>query len=194
LLLTWGIAIVVSFDSTSRAAFSGQNMEVAGYPSSTSATGEDGRTRTMKIELFSGDPVDLSALNPGERLVVSGTGFDSSRGIYVAICVIPEEVGARPGPCLGGIPDRQDNSGKGAGAPEFAASNWINNDWAWRLLGARGFDDLEAGSFSAYIEVPRAVEGETNCFRRGCGVFTRNDHTATEDRGQDVFLPIRFAP
>lgn len=171
---------------------SGQNIQSAGYLSETSVIGEDGRIRTLKVEYFSRKPVDLSSLKPGERLVISGSGFDSRRGIYVAICGIPERTDLKPGPCLGGIPVREETEIDGKRSPEFAASNWINNVWAWRLLGARNFDDQESGSFTAYIEVPSAVEGGTNCLRKTCGVFTRNDHTAPNDRSQDVFLPIQF--
>ncbi len=52
-----------------------------------------------------GEP-DTSALTVGEHLVVSGSGYDPSRGIYVAICVIPADPATKPGPCIGGVPDQ----------------------------------------------------------------------------------------
>jgi len=44
-----------------------------------------------------------------------------------------------------------------AGVIEYGASNWINDDWAWRLFGARSFDDTNEGTFSAYIGGPRSI-------------------------------------
>ena len=75
---------------------------------------------------------------------------------------------------------------------EYGASNWINDDWAWRLFGARSFDDAGAGNFTAYIEVPAGSEEGVDCTLVRCGLYTRNDHTALEDRVQDLYIPIAF--
>ena len=67
------------------------------WPLVVTAEGDDGRTRELTVA--SDDPdvaIDTSALVEGDRLVVSGSGYDASQGIYVAICVIPsspEEIG-----------------------------------------------------------------------------------------------------
>lgn len=171
---------------------SGQPLKVEGYPTTMTATGDDGRERTISVSGEDGSNVTLDGLREGERLVVTGSGFDSRRGIYVAICRVPEQVDVRPGPCLGGVPDL-DSEGSGAEAIEWASSNWINQQWAWRLFGARSFDDAERGTFRAFIVVPAASEEGLDCREVSCGVFTRNDHTAIDNRMQDLYLPVRFS-
>jgi len=76
---------------------------------------------------------------------------------------------------------------------QFAPSNWINDDWAWRLLGARRCVHRETGTFTAYLEVPSPVGEGIDCRVDDCAVTTRNDHTALNDRVQDVFIPVGFA-
>lgn len=172
---------------------SGQDEAVEEWPLEVSATGDDGRDRSFMV--LSPDPggvVDTSALEVGDRLVVSGTGYDPSRGIYVAICVIPESPTEKPGPCIGGVPD-QEQSEVVEGTVQYAASNWINDDWAWKLFGARSYDDLAAGTFTAYIEVGDPVGDGVDCRVQKCGIYTRNDHTAASDRVQDLYVPVRFA-
>ena len=184
--------IVVPILAHQNQGLSGQTDAGADWPTSVTATGDDGRTRSF--EVLSPEPgasVDTSALVEGDRLVVSGTGYDPSRGIYVAICRIPDEVGGKPGPCIGGVPDQE--GAVEAGSVDYAPSNWINDDWAWKLLGARSFDDRDAGTFTAYIEVGPPVSAELDCTVSECGVFTRNDHTALSDRAQDLYVPVRFA-
>ena len=190
LITAW---IVVPIVTSSPAGSSGQQREVEGYPASVSATGDDGRTRTLEAAFESGEERDFSALVAGDRLIVSGSGFDPSKGIYVAVCKVPDSVGGKPGPCLGGVPSTEEDGDSTAGAVEYAASNWVNDDWAWRLFGARSFDDRAAGSFTAYIEIPASADENVDCTRVHCGLFTRNDHTALEDRVQDLYLPVSFA-
>ena len=190
LITAW---IVVPIVTSSPAGSSGQQREVEGYPASVSATGDDGRTRTLEAAFESGEERDFSALVAGDRLIVSGSGFDPSKGIYVAVCKVPDSVGGKPGPCLGGVPSTEEDGDSTAGAVEYAASNWVNDDWAWRLFGARSFDDRRAGSFTAYIEIPASADENVDCTRVRCGLFTRNDHTALEDRVQDLYLPVFFA-
>jgi len=190
LIAAW---IVVPIVTSSPAGSSGQQLEVEGYPASVSATGDDGRTRTLEAAFESGEERDFSALVAGDRLIVSGSGFDPSKGIYVAVCKVPDSVGGKPGPCLGGVASTEEDGDSTAGAVEYAASNWVNDDWAWRLFGARSFDDRGAGSFTAYIEIPASADENVDCTRVRCGLFTRNDHTALEDRVQDLYLPVSFA-
>lgn len=162
------------------------------WPLDATAVGDDGRTRT--IDLHPSEPggeLDTSALREGDRLVVSGSGFDASRGIYVAICKIPD-AGEKPGPCLGGVPSTEGEE-QVEGSVQFAPSNWINDDWGWRLFGARGYDDRETGTFTAYLEVPSPVGEGVDCRVDDCAIATRNDHTALNDRVQDVFIPVGFA-
>ena len=162
------------------------------WPTSVSATGDDGRTR--ELTLVSPDPggvVDTSALAEGDRIVVSGTGYDASQGIYVAVCVIPDDPAEKPGPCVGGVPEQEEQQGA-EGAVQWAASNWINDEWAWRLFGARGYDDVETGTFTAYLELASPVGEGYDCTVDACAIYTRNDHTASFDRVQDLSIPVAF--
>ena len=173
---------------------SGQSDFAERWPTSVTATGDDGRTRSFDV--LSPEPgasVDTSALTAGQRIVVSGTGYDGSRGIYVAICKIPDDAGSKPGPCIGGVPDEQPAAEGTANVVEYAPSNWINDDWAWRMFGARSYDDNAAGTFTAYLEVGEPVADNLDCTVDACGIFTRNDHTALTDRAQDLYVPVAFA-
>jgi hypothetical protein len=161
------------------------------WPTQATAEGDDGRTRTIAVTGEDGDTLDTSALNAGQRIVVTGSGFDSSRGIYVAICAIPEDATVKPGPCIGGVPDQQQETVQ-AGTVQYAPSAWINDDWAWKLFGARSYDDVDAGTFTAYLEVGQPRADNLDCTRQACGLFTRNDHTALGDRVQDLYIPVAF--
>lgn len=161
------------------------------WPMSATAVGDDGRTRELSVATESGTALDTSALSIAERLVVSGTGYDGSRGIYVAVCVIPNDPGVKPGPCIGGVPE-QEQTEVAAGTIQFAPSNWINDNWAWKLFGARSYDDLAAGTFTAYLEVGDPTGEGFDCTVDKCAIFTRNDHTALNDRVQDVYIPVGF--
>lgn len=162
------------------------------WPLEATAIGDDGRERRLGIHSVEpGGTVDTSALAPGDRFVVSGTGYDPARGIYVAICAIPDDPSMKPGPCLGGVPT-QDAVAAPEGTIQFAPSNWINDDWAWKLFGARSYDDRDSGTFTAYLEVPPIADENVDCGAVTCALYTRNDHTASADRVQDVYIPLGF--
>jgi len=172
----------------------GANQEEAAdeWPLDATASGDDGRERHLEIvSVEPGGTVDTSALAPGDRFVVSGTGYDPARGIYVAICAIPDDPTVKPGPCLGGSPDG-DAVEVPEGTIQFAPSNWINDDWAWKLFGARSYDDRDSGTFTAYLEVPPTADDKVDCRETACALYTRNDHTASGDRVQDVYIPLGF--
>lgn len=172
----------------------GANQEEAAveWPLEATAIGDDGRERHLEIlSVEPGGTVDTSALVPGDRFVVSGTGYDPARGIYVAICAIPDDPTVKPGPCLGGVPS-QDAAAAPEGTIQFAPSNWINDDWAWKLFGARSYDDRDSGTFTAYLEVPATADDKGDCREVACALYTRNDHTAAGDRVQDVYIPLGF--
>jgi hypothetical protein len=97
----------------------------------------------------------------------------------------------KPGPCLGGSPDG-DAVEVPEGTIQFAPSNWINDDWAWKLFGARSYDDRDSGTFTAYLEVPAVADDNVDCGEVACALYTRNDHTASSDRVQDVYIPLDF--
>ncbi|CAN5151429.1 hypothetical protein BH11ACT4_BH11ACT4_06360 [soil metagenome] len=168
-----------------------QDAATETWPLQVTARGDDSRTRTLSVASDTGAPVDTSALEPGQHLVVNGSGYDGSRGIYVAICVIPTDPATKPGPCVGGVPT-QEQQAVAAGTVQYAPSNWINDDWAWKLFGARSYDDLAAGTFTAYIEVGEPKGSGFDCTVDHCGLFTRNDHTALADRVQDLYIPIAY--
>ncbi len=171
---------------------SGQ-ARVQGFPLSAESTGDDGRTRTLSVRSEDGSALDLTSVTAGDRLVVSGSGFDASTGIYVAVCKVPDSVDLKPGPCLGGVPDIEAEQTGAEGEVQWAASNWINDDWAWRLFGARSFDDPDAGTFTAYLLLPESSDEFVDCVVDSCAIYTRNDHTALENRVQDLYLPLSFS-
>jgi hypothetical protein len=112
-------------------------------------------------------------------LQVSGTGFDESKGIYVAFCVQPP-AGEPPSPCGGGV----DTTG------EAGASAWVSSNpppYGEDLAVPYGPD----GSFVVRIKATPRI-GDVDCREVVCGVATRADHTRGTDRTQDVFIPITF--
>lgn len=185
-------AVIVPILTHTSAGSANQDPTTQQWPLVATASGDDGRDRRLEIHAVEpGETVDTSALAPGDRFVVSGTGYDPERGIYVAICAIPENPSIKPGPCLGGV-GSQETTEVPVGTVQFAPSNWINDTWAWKLFGARSFDDLETGSFTAYIEVPPTADENVDCRKVACALYTRNDHTAAGDRVQDLMIPLGF--
>jgi hypothetical protein len=186
-----GLPILLHQDGGS----SHQEQPVELWPTTVTATGDDGRERELSV--ISPDPggvVDTSALEAGQHIVVSGTGYDAGQGIYVAICVIPDDPSAKPGPCLGGVPSTEPTGGSAdTGEIQWAPSNWINDDWAWKLFGARPYDDVATGTFTAYLEVTGPVGEGYDCTVDRCAIYTRNDHTALGDRVQDLYIPVAFS-
>lgn len=156
-----------------------------GFENPVTATGADGRTRTLIALDENGQAADLSSVRPGDRLTITGTGYDSDIGIYVGFCKVPDEVDERPTPCLAGIPDEVDDA---------LESAWITNNWAWRAFASHTFEDETTGSFKVELVVPEAeAEAEgLDCRVQSCGIFTRADHTALSERVQDIYLPIAF--
>ena len=172
---------------------SNQDAATEAWPLVATATGDDGRDRSISVEAADvGETINTSALSVGEQFIVRGDGFDGSRGIYVAICVIPAP-DEKPGPCVGGVPDQSEQE-VAVGTIQFAPSNWINDDFAWRLFGARSYDSVVDGTFTAYLEAGDPAGEGFDCRVDACGIFTRNDHTALRDRVQDLYVPVGFAP
>lgn len=189
LFVAWIVGPIVT---NSPQGSSGQGIPVEGFPTTVSATGDDDRTRELSVTGVNQEPVALDQLVAGQQLVVTGRGFNPSSGIYVAVCKIPERANEKPGPCLGGVPNTTPEGDIVEDVIEFAPSNWINDDWAWRLFGARSFDNRQEGTFSAYIEIAGPRDDGVDCTVVTCGLYTRNDHTALEDRVQDLYLPVAF--
>ena len=172
-----------------------QQQPGAEWPTTVTATGDDGRARELTVvSPEPGGVVDTASLAVGEHLVVSGTGYDAGQGIYVAICVIPSDPATKPGPCLGGVPSTEPTGDPvSSDVIEWAPSNWINDDWACKLFGARAFDDVATGTFTAYLEVVDPVGEGIDCTVDACAIYTRNDHTALSDRVQDLYIPVGYA-
>ena len=172
---------------------SGQIEAESAWPTEVMATGADGRERLFTVSSpDSAVPLDTSALTPGDRIVVTGAGYDASQGIYVAICRIPDDAATKPGPCIGGVPDQAAEE-VDEGTVQYAPSNWINDAFAWKLFGSRSYDNEADGTFTAYLEVGDPVGDGLDCTVDACGIFTRNDHTAMNDRVQDLYVPVGFA-
>jgi len=119
-----------------------------------------------------------SRLNPdGENVTVRGSGFDVSKGIYVAVCNQPQVLGRR---CVGGI--NIDGS-----SPQ---SIWISSNPPGYAAGLPlPFGD--GGVFSVTL-LAKAVSPNIDCTRESCGIVAFADHTRSDDRSQDVFIPVTF--
>ncbi|MEV0381505.1 hypothetical protein [Nonomuraea sp. NPDC050643] len=146
---------------------------------SPAATGAAGQRLTVS---------QAAGLSPdGETITVTGSGYDASKGVYVAFCVLPKP-GELPTPCGGGA----DLSGASG------ASKWISSNPPKYGEGlAQPYGD--AGSFTVTLKISPvigvAAEGSQvfDCRELSCGIVTRADHTRTADRSQDVFVPVTFA-
>ncbi|MEV0325514.1 hypothetical protein AB0H63_03560 [Micromonospora echinospora] len=116
----------------------------------------------------------------GATVTVSGSGYDSTKGIYVAFCV-DNGSGAAPSPCGGGA-DMGGTSG---------LSHWISSNppaYGEGLAVPYG----SGGTFRVQLRVSPKI-GDVDCTVRRCVVSTRNDHTRGSDRSQDVRIPVTFA-
>ncbi|HWL42360.1 MAG TPA: hypothetical protein VNQ73_05405 [Ilumatobacter sp.] len=116
----------------------------------------------------------------GETITVTGAGYDESRGIYVAFCIVPAP-GQTPTPCGGGV----DLSGEGG------ASTWVSShppDYGEGLAVAYG----PGGTFETELTVAAQLNDQIDCRQVQCAVVTRSDHTRLADRSLDVIVPIFF--
>lgn len=141
-----------------------------------SATGPEGQKLTVS---------KTSGLDEaGETVTVTGSGYNTEKGIYVAFCV-DNGAGRTPTPCVGGV----DMSG------ESGSSVWISSDPPSYGEGlAEPYEGSgKDGSFSVQVKV-RAKDANTDCTKSGvtCAVITRNDHTRGGDQSQTVRVPVTF--
>lgn len=129
---------------------------------------------------LSASPTDGLKPDANTSVTVTGSGYDTSKGIYVAYCVVPPR-GAPPSPCGGGA----DTTGS------TGASTWYSDDpprYGEGLAQPYG----PGGSFRTTVNVTPRI-GDVDCTRTACAIVTRNDHTRSQDRSQDVFVPVTFA-
>jgi len=146
---------------------------VVGGRASADGSASDG-TRVLTVSQSDG----LAA--EGQSITVSGSGFDQSKGIYVALCVVPPR-GSLPSPCGGGI-DREGDGG---------ASVWISDNppsYASGLPRAYG----PGGTFTVTIRVGPRINAVTDCRVVPCAIVTKSDHTINDDRSQDLLIPVTF--
>jgi hypothetical protein len=118
-----------------------------------------------------------SIVKSGTKLIVTGSYFDETIGIYLGFCVVPKK-GAAPTPCGGGI----DKAGIGG------AAFWISSNSPPYGEGlAKEF--LPGGRFKETIKVSRMI-GKFDCTKVKCAVTVRADHLRSSDRSSDLFIPI----
>ncbi|MEV0169964.1 hypothetical protein AB0I00_02390 [Streptomyces sp. NPDC050803] len=141
-----------------------------------SATGPEGQ----KLTVSKASGLDAA----GETVTVTGSGYNTEKGIYVAFCV-DNGAGKTPTPCVGGV----DMSG------ESGASVWVSSNPPSYGEGlAEPYEGSgHKGSFSVRLKV-RAKDANTDCTKSGvtCSVITRNDHTRGGDQSQTVRIPVSF--
>lgn len=194
-LLALATAILLPILTHDSAGSSGQEAPTE-FVTEVTAEGSDGRTRTVEVKEADGTELDLARLTPGETLTVRGTGFDASIGIYVSFCKIQDDAAERPTPCLGGIPEdaqTENDAEAQAQADTPIESAWVTDNWAWRAFATHRYLDASEGTFEVTLLVPAAESEGLDCRVDECGLYTRADHTALDDRLQDVYLPIGFA-
>lgn len=183
--------IVVPIFTHAPAGSSGQELSNE-IVSEITAKGDDGRQRTLTVTQPDGKEADLSSISPGEVFRVSGSGFDASVGIYVGVCELPDAPDVKPEPCLGGIPENAEEE-KTVADDEALESAWVTNHWAWRAFASHRYLDATEGTFEVLIRVPEPTVEGLDCRVEQCAIVTRADHTAMQDRVQDLFLPVQFA-
>lgn len=119
-------------------------------------------------------------LNPRkQRVVVRGRKFDPRVGIYVGLCVKPDE-GRKPTPCGGGV-NLQGSSDSSA---------WVSSNpppYARSLVTPF----RKKGRFKVAITISSQI-GDIDCRRVQCSIAIRADHTRSQDRSHDVIIPVDF--
>ncbi|MGY0060347.1 immunoglobulin I-set domain protein [Streptomyces sp. LZ34] len=150
----------------------GGNGHGDGEPSGAkTVTGPEGQKLTVT-------PVNNLAVDD-QKLKITGSGYDETKGIYVALCVDNGD-GELPTPCIGGV----DMTGGSH------TSAWISSappDYGEELAIPYG----ERGTFEVELTVG-AKDEYTDCFKVTCVLATRADHTLSGDRSQDVKVPVSF--
>ena len=122
-----------------------------------------------------------ASLDPrGQTVALAGSGYDSGKGIYVALCVIPPR-NAIPSPCGGGV-DTEGSAG---------SSQWFSsNPPAYGVGLAQPYGP--SGSFSTRFSIRAEIAPGIDCRQVRCALLTRSDHTRTSDRSQDLMIPVSF--
>lgn len=112
----------------------------------------------------------------GQKVLVTGKGYNTKVGIYVTYCVLPKP-GVRPTECGPFDVTGQNN-----------ASVWVSSNppiYAALLVTPFG----KGGTFKLRIKATRMI-GKFDCKKVRCGFVTRADHTNGSYRNADVFIPV----
>ncbi len=152
---------------------------LATSPTTAMLEGEGENGQVLTAEYDSALSVD------GTDVTVVGSGYEESKGIYLAVCVDNGE-GERPTPCIGGV----NMAGDGG------ASVWISSNppsYGKDLVTPFGPD----GSFE-FDYVINSGDDTTDCLDpadapNGCVLATYADHTRLDDRSADVRIPLDFS-
>lgn len=154
------------------ALFAGTAVMIAS-PARADDSVSDG-TRTLTVSQTAG------LAESGQSVTVSGSGYNVSKGIYVALCVVTPK-GVLPSPCGGGV----DMEGDGG------ASIWISDNppsYAAGLPRPYG----PGGSFRVNFKVGPVIDKFNDCRAVRCAIVTKSDHTIYDDRSQDLQIPVTF--
>ena len=129
-----------------------------------------------------GEKISISAktFKGAQTVVVNGSNFDETVGIYLAYCVLPKK-GALPTPCGGGV----NKSGIGD------ASYWISSNPPPYGAGL-AIPFTPGGRFTQKLEISKKI-GAFDCTKVKCAVTVRSDHLHQGDRTHDLFIPISFS-
>ncbi|MFJ3855770.1 hypothetical protein ACIPRL_06050 [Streptomyces sp. NPDC090085] len=148
----------------------------ASAATSTRTVTDGGATYTLSVTAPS------TAAAAGQNITVSGSGFNTGKGVYVGLCAVNGAQGAaKPTPCLGGS-DQAGTTG---------ASHWINNTFGGTLANTSKYGP--GGSFSVTIHVKADLGGGQICGETvQCAVVTRADHFNSSNRKYDVHVPVTF--
>jgi len=120
----------------------------------------------------------------GGSLAVSGSGFSTTAGLYVAICHADGKAPASLKDCVGGaIPDSNSSSSwahvTANGAPP-ATGGPVAATWA------------AGGAFSVHLTLPASntASDALDCSKVVCAVYTRPDKGG--DKSQELSIPLTF--
>ena len=120
-------------------------------------------------------------LNPnGQWVTVTGDHYNETVGIYVTYCIVVPK-GELPTPCGAGI----DVTGK------THTSIWVSSNppfFAKPVVTPYGV----GGTFKVRVRINK-MAGDFDCTKVKCAITTRSDHLNTDNRTNDVFIPITFA-
>ncbi|RIJ69796.1 hypothetical protein D1871_21305 [Nakamurella silvestris] len=147
---------------------------VAAVVAATPVTVVDG-DRSLTVDPAS----DLAAVNA--PITVSGTGFDTDHGLYLAVCKAGFKKSQDLSSCIGGSVPSQN------GTTSWA---WITDDPDAEGAITWGED----GSFSLTLNLAAAAGDSVDCQTQSCAVYARSDAEKPKDRANDLTVPVAFVP